>query len=253
MDTNQYFASLTHVGKVRKSNQDSIFVDQNNRLFIVADGMGGHLGGDIASQMCINLIPEYIQNHAATITDPLKLLEQSIQHCNKKIYEKSLEDQIRKGMGTTAVIGYFDSQWKKMYLASVGDSRCYLIHQNCIFQLTTDHTLVQEKINMGIYTRERAATDPAKNILVKAVGHQEELEIDLFEYNCHSGDLFLLCSDGLYGEFSDRDLLRFINHYVPTTDSFNNEIGDTILKKMLEKLFQGTCKDNLSAILIQVK
>lgn len=245
-------SSRTHVGNVRKSNQDSIFSHQQNGLFIVADGMGGHQGGDIASQMSCKLIPEFFQQIKDDYPDknPIEILRESILLCNSKIYEKSLENKLHNGMGTTLMMIYIDDQ--NIYLANVGDSRCYLVHQNNIFQLSVDHTLVQEKVNMGLYTRERAARDPMKNILVRALGHQESLEIDLFSYKYHPHDIFLLCSDGLYGDFSDKDMLKYINHYIPDSLKYTTNLADQLLEKMFERVLSGPGKDNISAIMLNV-
>lgn len=204
-------AGLTDIGQKRKTNQDSIFFDETTKFFAVADGMGGHNGGDIASQMSVRLFKESTPSiDSLYANDPKKFLLDTIQKINHSIYEKGLEDENLKGMGTTISAGIFHD--KNLYLANIGDSRTYLVQSGQIFQLTRDHSLVQEKLNLGIYDREAAAKDPQKNVLTRTVGFEPEVSCDIYELEVKPGDVFVTCSDGLHGKVPEPEVLKILSH-----------------------------------------
>ena len=164
----------TDIGRKRKTNQDSFYVSKELKLFIVADGMGGHNGGDIASQMAVKVMPEFTKSNLAD--EPLTLISNSIKHANTSIKKYGETHPELVGMGTTIVSLYFKGQ--NLYVGNVGDSRAYLINNQKIFQLSKDHSLVQEKLNYGVYNREQAALDPQKNVLVRTVGFDDDVDVD---------------------------------------------------------------------------
>ena len=162
----------TDIGCVRKSNQDAIHIDESLKLFLVADGMGGHQGGDIASAMAVEKIPQSFrsQDESSCVESKIKA---SINAANLAIIERGSLDEKLKGMGTTSVLAHFHET--HMFIGNVGDSRCYLINNGNIFQLTSDHSLVQEKLNLSLlsgiynYDREQAKNDPQGNVITRTL------------------------------------------------------------------------------------
>jgi len=239
-------AGTTNIGMKRKTNQDAIYLNSEKHLFVVADGMGGHNGGDIASQMAVSLVPEYILSHAGD--EPTKLQKQAVLAANKAIKKHGEENEDLVGMGTTLVSQLFKGPY--LYTANVGDSRAYLFNNKQIYQLTSDHSLVQEKLNLGFYTREQASDDPQKNVLVRTVGFEEEVEVDVFTYKVHRNDIFLSCSDGLHGKVSDADIAHIINHFIPEPAKANQETLVKCCDFLVELANKNGGQDNISVILV---
>ena len=148
------------IGRKRKTNQDSICVNRENHFFAVADGMGGHNGGDIASQLSVKVIPEYLEQHPGK--DAAILMKDMIEAINQAILNRAAAEPELHGMGTTVTAIHFNGP--QLIIGNVGDSRVYMVNNNHIFQMTRDHSFVQEKLNMGIYTRDEAVKDPQKNV-----------------------------------------------------------------------------------------
>lgn len=206
---------LTDVGRVRSINQDSFLADDKTHLYIVADGMGGHVGGEIASRMCAEQISAYLQTNKsvfAQVEGSVQLarigtiMAQAINHSSTKIYEKALEDPTLKGMGTTATAIKIEQD--RGFIAHVGDSRIYLLRQGLIYTLSNDHSLVSEQVRAGLLTKEEAELHHLKNVITRSVGYQEEEDVDTFSIVLEKGDLFLLCSDGLHGKVSDQEIAQ---------------------------------------------
>lgn len=198
--------SMTDVGKERKLNQDYIFtseipVGKLANLFIVADGMGGHNAGDYASKYTVETIVEEIEKSQEV--SPVKVMEKAIQRANSHIRKKSQENEGLNGMGTTVVAATIRDG--EMCVANVGDSRLYVINQE-ITQITEDHSLVEEMVRMGGIRREQARSHPKKNIITRAIGAEDELEIDFFQVKLEKGDFVLLCSDGLTNMIEDEEI-----------------------------------------------
>lgn len=192
----------TDVGKARDLNEDSYYVPQEDddlKLFIVADGMGGYNGGEIASSLAIKAAKNYIEtNFISTPKDResiLELIKSSMQYANMVVYEKSKEDDELKGMGTTLEICFIYEN--KMYIGHIGDSRIYRIRKHIIRKLTNDHSYVETLVKDGKITREEAKTHPKKNMLMKALGCTEYIEPDVFVRGFLKDDIVLMSSDGL--------------------------------------------------------
>ncbi|MCO4795427.1 MAG: Stp1/IreP family PP2C-type Ser/Thr phosphatase [Bacteriovoracaceae bacterium] len=242
-------SGLTDIGMKRKTNQDSIYLNPEKNIFVVADGMGGHNGGDIASAMAVKCVPEYIlKNYGA---DPIEITKRSIQYANNSIKARGEIDEKLVGMGTTVVSFYFKGP--NLYLGNVGDSRAYLINRQKLFQLTKDHSLVQEKLNLGIYDRDEAAADPQKNVLVRTVGFEEDVEVDSFTYKVSRNDIFLTCSDGLHGKVSDPDILFIINKHIPEASKCTQKALDACVKALVDQANANGGNDNISVILVVAK
>lgn len=244
------YAGSTDIGQKRKTNQDSILIAAEHNLFVVADGMGGHNGGDIASQTAVATLTDYPYDPSVHKT-PQKYLYECVKLCNKRIYEKSLENPNLKGMGTTVVCVFFHGE--KLYIANVGDSRAYLLSKDHIFQLTKDHSLVQERVNHGIYTRIAARKDPMKNILIRSVGFEEKIEIDVFEYKLAQNDVVLICSDGLYNKMNDEALINaFKEHVGPNHENMQEKL-DKMVVDFTNQANDAGGEDNISIIMLYAK
>ncbi|TLG75268.1 Stp1/IreP family PP2C-type Ser/Thr phosphatase [Culicoidibacter larvae] len=202
----------TDVGKVRYHNEDScaIFEKDASYLLVVADGMGGHLAGEIASSMAV----EYLQHAFQTIEEPLnkaeakEWLKRTIENINLTILAQAKAEPQYSGMGTTLVVAFLTESY--LLIANVGDSRAYIVTSNAIEQITHDHTLVAELLRNGEITDEEFATHPNKNILLQAVGTEHQIEVDIFEVHMRDVQGLMLCSDGLTTMLSDEDILHYI-------------------------------------------
>lgn len=234
-------------GIVRKTNQDSILINTNKKCFVVADGMGGHRGGDIASQITVQIFSERLESTELENLSKIDLVKKAIQDANKIIFEKSQAEERLQGMGTTVVALIIEKS--KAFVANVGDSRAYLINNKQIYQLSKDHSLVQEKINLGIYNREEAAKDRMKNILVKTLGFEEHIQIDIFEYTISKNDIFLLCSDGLYGKVYDDEIVDIINRNISDPENATTENLDQAVQELINRANELGGNDNISIIL----
>jgi protein phosphatase len=180
--------SATDIGRVRERNEDSILVDPP--LYVVADGMGGHRGGQVASQAAIETMEELAGEGKGSLAD-------HVRRANRAVWDRSVEDQQLSGMGTTLTAARVDGT--SATIAHVGDSRAYLLREGLLRQLTTDHTLVERMIRSGEITEAEADVHPHKNVLTRALGTDENVEVDEDAVALIDGDRLLLCSDGLTG------------------------------------------------------
>lgn len=202
--------SKTDIGRKRKLNQDNVYsceVPLGNlpNLFIVCDGMGGHKAGDFASAYAVKAIEREVM--LCEETAPIKILREAISIANAEIFEKAASDENLRGMGTTAVVATIDKD--VLIVANVGDSRLYLIDDE-IEQITKDHSLVEEMIRIGELDRSAAREHPDKNIITRALGVAEKVEVDFFEVDLKKGDIILMCSDGLTNMVEDEDIRRVV-------------------------------------------
>jgi serine/threonine protein phosphatase PrpC len=233
------------IGRKRKTNQDSICMDHKHHFFAVADGMGGHNGGDIASQLSVKIMPEYFVQNASM--EPQALMKNMIQEINRSILQKADEQPELHGMGTTVSAIYIHGQ--TLVIGNVGDSRVYLVNNHHIYQMTRDHSFVQEKLNMGIYTREEAVKDPQKNVLVRSVGFEADLAVDVFNYRICKNDIFMICSDGLHGKVSDGDILHIIQKNINDPASCTIEAVEAAVKELIQQANDNGGQDNISVIM----
>jgi len=206
--------AVSDIGLKRENNQDYMFASLDNDfpIFIVADGMGGHKAGDIASSMAVEGILENLKKNKNKLTSSEKVKEhftEAISEVNDKIYLKSLEISDYNGMGTTVTIAYVSKS--KVYIGHVGDSRAYLISSNQITQITEDHSLVNELIKNGSITPAEAINHPQKNMITRAVGTSCSITMDFYEVNYKEDDVLILCSDGLSNMVDENTILRVVN------------------------------------------
>ena len=195
----------THVGKVRSNNEDALIVIEPE-TFVVADGMGGASAGEVASQMLIDTVKHFLSKNPPPWNE--KLLSQAILLANDKILNKARLNPEFRGMGTTATILSFDGG--KAYFAHVGDSRLYLLRNNYFAQITQDHSYVESLVKRGEISHEEARMHPMKNVLTQAVGAVTELDIDAANFSVQSGDIFLLCTDGLTNMVEDELIAKIL-------------------------------------------
>lgn len=211
---------LTDVGRKRKQNEDSLLINEDLNLYIIADGMGGHSGGEFASRMAVQTIEETLRSITsdpeATVisgvnTNEARLedkINYAIQIASKKIYERALYDTSLKGMGTTTVAAFF--QDGKAYIAHVGDSRAYMFRDKEMTQITIDHSLVNEQVKAGLISKQDARGHKLKNVITRSVGYQEEVQIDVKTFDVQLGDKFLLCTDGLSNMVDDAEIKKTV-------------------------------------------
>lgn len=232
----------THIGMVRKNNEDFFAYDEDLNFFVVADGIGGHNAGEVASELACSIILENFRRHYKTYSHKLPLLlSKSIDKANKAVYMKSLENENFKGMGTTITLGILSEGI--VYIAHVGDSRMYLIRGSEIKQVTVDHTLVNKLLDNGSISQEEAKNHPNKNIITKAVGYDEKLVIDIFELETIDEDTLLLCSDGLTDAVSDDEILKIVNA---------NSNYDLVCENLISKANESGGPDNITVMLIKI-
>lgn len=213
-------AKLTDVGRARPHNED--YVDfrtpsdsrqlaRKGGIFLVADGMGGHQAGEVASHAAVRSTIEHYYDDASH--DVPTSLVRAFRTANQHLYNQSQTDPSKAGMGTTLVAAVILG--RKVYLANVGDSRAYLINRQGITQITEDHSWVEEQVRAGLLTQEQARKHPQRNLVTRALGSKPTVEIDLFEGEISTGDNLLLCSDGLTGRVSDPEILAIVQQYAP--------------------------------------
>lgn len=208
------------VGKVRQNNEDAFYFPEKNsnfpELYIVADGMGGHQGGEIASGIAVNEVSSYINSNLSKDCDAQKvkrILESSIITANKKIHSLSLQHSEFSGMGTTITIALFHNG--NLYIGHVGDSRAYRIRDNNIEQLTKDHSLVWQLVEEGRITMTEAKTHPMNHIITKALGTDEIIEPDIMEFDLKDNDIIVLCSDGLTNMLDNDSIKNIVCSFEP--------------------------------------
>ncbi|NMB27618.1 MAG: Stp1/IreP family PP2C-type Ser/Thr phosphatase [Tissierellia bacterium] len=200
----------TDVGKIRDNNQDAYYISPKGdySLFIIADGMGGHKAGEIASKMAIDIISNSLKSLLTDLTVEDKDIEDriknSIYEANDKIYKKSIEDEKFSGMGTTVTLAYVIDE--KIFIGHAGDSRAYLFKNGILSQLTKDHSLVEELIRNGSISKEEAKHHPQRNIITRAVGTSKEIKADLVVEPKSKDDILLLCTDGLTNMLDDDEI-----------------------------------------------
>lgn len=253
------FAAATDVGKHRDHNEDNFLIDKKLRLFIVADGMGGHAAGEVASSITVHEIRDVVHDNRDIIeayradqedvdgVQVQQILEHAIQTACSAVFERAQREQAKRGMGTTASVLLVAGSDDKLrgFIAHVGDSRIYLIRQNQCHQLTEDHSLLNELIKRGKVKEGEIHKSPYarfKNAVTRAVGVYPSVEVDTFDFDILPGDMLLLCSDGMYMYIEDEDTPSMMQH-----DDIV-KIPDTLIDLANEK----GGSDNITAMVIRV-
>ena len=196
------FGSRTDVGNVREQNEDSLIVKPP--LYVVADGMGGHAAGEVASEIAVNTIESLAPAHPDA-----EALGRAVEEANRAIINAALAGKGREGMGTTCTAAVLEKD--RLVIAQVGDSRAYLLHNGNLLQLTRDHSLMADMIESGQITPEEARTHPNRSVITRALGSDPDTIPDLYEINVQTGDRLMLCSDGLYSMITDAEIEKIMN------------------------------------------
>lgn len=239
------YEAISNTGKVRDNNEDCYYIpeDKNHPLFIVADGIGGHNCGEIASQLAVDVIKSRIKD-----IDEYENLEElesdfikAISDANREVFEKSKSSEVYEGMGTTLTLLYVYNN--AMLIGHVGDSRTYAISNNEIRQLTEDDTMVNRLVKLGEITKQEAENHPKKNIITNAVGTDETIDISLVQYNYENGEYILMCTDGLTDMIPNEKILEIVRE---------NKIPSKISEELLKEALDAGGKDNVTLIIIQV-
>ena len=235
--------SKTDVGKRREINEDYIYTSDKPvgnlpNLFIVADGMGGHNAGDYASKHTVEKVVEVLCSYAQE-HDPENIMQKAIDEANAFIYQRSREDGKLRGMGTTIVMATCTGN--VVTVANIGDSRMYIVNE-FITQITQDHSLVAEMVNLGGMDWEAARTHPDKNIITRAVGVKEYVLVDFFEVHIGEKEKLLLCTDGLTNMLRDDEI-----HQIIESSADISEAGE----KLIEAANENGGRDNIAVVLVE--
>ncbi len=248
------FVAQTDVGLKRSENEDSYLVDEANRIFIVADGMGGHAAGDLASRVAVESICDYFRRHSsapgpqalpygvnADMSDTANGITNAICVANDKIRQIATRNEQLAGMGTTVVCALLDG--RIITVGNVGDSRAYLFRQSGYRQITEDHSWVNEQLQKKLISVEDARVHPWRNVITRALGSRESIEVDIFEERVRAGDQVLLCTDGLSSMVDDITMFEII------TD--NETTQEQKCDRLVEEAKKAGGADNITHILIQ--
>jgi serine/threonine protein phosphatase PrpC len=249
-------AAASHRGKVRTANEDSFGIYAEEGLFVVCDGMGGAAAGEVASRMAVDTMLKSFSTVSATLsqkdtaaaTVPVKnqvgvsaQLREAVDDANHLVYSRAANDSRLHGMGTTlvALLAREESVW----VAHVGDSRCYRYRDGVLEQLTRDHSLVDEQVKLGQLTREEAERSPLRNVITRAVGSQRSVTADINQVDSAAGDLFLLCSDGLTRELPDARIEGLLKQAKGL---------DLLCQQLIEAANDAGGRDNVTCIVVRV-
>jgi len=244
-------SGITNVGLKRGSNEDCFSKEDALGLYVVADGMGGHQAGEVASQIAVDLINKsfrrWVEQEAYedelfgvpdnSVTIQGNYLLSSIRIANRVVYEMALEHERYQGMGTTVATLFVTSSL--IIAANVGDSRIYMVRDGHIERLSKDHTIVAEQVEMGVMTEEEASSAPLKHVLTRNLGSAENVEAEIFEIEPSNNDRFILCSDGLTDLVSDREILEMAQ---------DEDDPGNLCNQLVEKVLKRGAHDNTTVI-----
>ena len=227
-------AFRTDVGKVRANNQDAPIVSEKLRLYGVADGMGGHRGGEVASTSARDDLLRELEGKTPSVA----ALSGAIEEVNRQIYHQQEHDDALTGMGTTLSVLWMSDNF--VYIGHVGDSRVYLLRDGEFKQMTLDHSLVEQLVREGVLTEEETQNHPMRNIITGAIGTDESVEVDVVVEERRKGDLWLACYDGLHGLVDDRQMRDALRQYAP------EKAADVLLKAALD----AGGRDNVTLVIV---
>ena len=248
-------AGLSDVGLQREHNEDSFLVLNEYDLYVVADGMGGHRAGDVASRIATETISEFFKSTAnddvtwpfhfdTNLSEEENRLLTGIRVANRQIFERSTRSREYQGMGTTVVGAMFSPKKQRMYIGHVGDSRCYRVREGQIHQLTRDHSLINDYlVAMPDLTEEQRSELP-KNVITRALGMQDQVVVDLQHDDPRPEDVYVLCSDGLSGMISDDDIRQIIASHADIRDA---------CRRLIQRANERGGEDNITAVLIKIE
>jgi PPM family protein phosphatase len=231
---------ITHTGRVREHNEDSFAIlDLADKvLFVVADGMGGHDAGEVASRIATETVCKVVKENRSLSTDHLGLVERAVQEANIEVLHEGMRR--KSDLGTTLSVALVVNN--TAYVANVGDSRVYWIENGSISQITKDHSLVAKLVEAGKLTKEEARNHPKSNLLIRTIGNDETIKVDTFYFSLKKGGTLLLCTDGLWGEVPDDEIHRVCN-----LEEKSTVVGDWLV----EMANENGGKDNITVLVVK--
>ncbi|MEO7456152.1 MAG: Stp1/IreP family PP2C-type Ser/Thr phosphatase [Gemmatimonadaceae bacterium] len=237
------YAARTDVGMIRSGNEDNFAVDANGSrgIFIVADGMGGHAAGEVASEMAVQIVGRELAPIMEINEEAAKLVSNTLRKANRAIHDRTLTEVDKQGMGTTASVLLLAGS--RYLIGQVGDSRIYLMRDGTLSQVTKDHSYVQEQVDAGFLTPEQARYHPYSNVITRCVGASPDVEPDTYRGEMRAGDLYLVASDGLTGMVDDRRLGQLLGSRAEPERKVQALISEANGRGGL---------DNITAIIIEV-
>ncbi|MBK8258153.1 MAG: serine/threonine-protein phosphatase [Polyangiaceae bacterium] len=249
------FAGLTDTGLLREHNEDSLLILPEYRVCAVADGMGGHRSGDVASQLAVSTLSDFFSitvGRDATwpfpvdpnLTEEENYLVTGLRLANRRIFDRSLRAVADFGMGTTIVGAMFNKTAEKVTVGHVGDSRCYRVRSGDILQLTRDHSLISDAAHMAPWMTEEEIRQLPPNVITRALGIREEVLVDILTDETREGDVYLLCSDGLSGMISDEEILEILSRMASLDDG---------CRELIARANLAGGADNITAVLARVE
>ncbi|MGD1803922.1 PP2C family protein-serine/threonine phosphatase [Dapis sp. BLCC M126] len=241
------FAGISDTGSIRSVNQDSYYIDPEGRFFIVADGMGGHAGGEEASKIATEVIKNYLVSHWQDTIESPQLLEDAFIQANEAIIDDQEEHPERSDMGTTAVVAIFREQTP--WSANVGDSRLYRLRGKTLKQITEDQTWVAQAVRSNAITPEQARTHPWRHVLSQCLGREDMGKVDLLPMDVQLGDRLLLCSDGLTEELFDERIASIFE--IAPILNYSDACRD-IAEKLVNAAKEEGGRDNITVIIVAV-
>ncbi len=235
----------TDKGRRRSNNEDACFVMKKDKVFIVADGVGGNNSGEIASRLAVNEIANYVETHPLSEVRSVEQVQDYFEDClknaNFKVLELSQRIEANKGMATTVVCAYVQSD--TIYIINVGDSRAYVFRDGVLLQITEDHTYVNTLLKAGLISEDEAMNHENKNMITRAVGADYTVDADFFSLPIRKDDIILICTDGLYGEVGEEQLIAALKEEKSMTD---------ICNELVEMANENGGSDNITMVVLKV-
>ncbi|MCL2888495.1 MAG: Stp1/IreP family PP2C-type Ser/Thr phosphatase [Elusimicrobia bacterium] len=248
------FAAYSDIGKIRDKNEDMVYISSDLRFAVVADGMGGHSAGEVASNIAISSFVETLTKmNSGQIVIPKDFLPEmskterkllmAADYANYSIYKLAQENAMYRSMGTT--LSGVLIEGNEAYVIHIGDTRLYLLRMDVLTQLTTDHSLAAEHIKRGLLTKVQAEKSAVQNVLTRAMGIKKDVEFDILQFTIMPGDILFLCSDGVNKGLSDEEIKQYLQKADKTSPS-------KVCKALVRKANDNDGKDNISAVIIKV-
>ncbi len=212
----------THSGMVRGNNEDAYGIFPDLSLYVIADGLGGHAGGEVASRLAVEVLKDSIISNYNIIREKKSNIINAIKLANTRIIQEAAKDINLEGMGTTIVVVQVEHD--RAIVAHVGDSRAYLIREDVITQVTKDHTVTEEYIRAGLLTKEEALYNPYRHVLSRALGTSADAVVEVSDIQLRLGDTLLLCTDGLTNVLTDKEILSAIVGFRPSPEKITEQL-----------------------------
>ncbi|MBQ8151418.1 MAG: Stp1/IreP family PP2C-type Ser/Thr phosphatase [Firmicutes bacterium] len=232
-------------GVSRANNEDACFVIPSDDVYIVADGVGGNSSGEVASRTAVSEIAMTVNDRdmkeLKTANDIFEFFGEAIESANEKIYMMGRKERAYRGMATTVVAAYVRKG--TIYIANVGDSRAYLLRDDKLSQITRDHTYVNELVEKGVITEEEAETHSQRNVITRALGADITVTPDFYQFRVSRGDIVMLCSDGLYGEIPDEDIMAILSQDRPMSE---------ICQMLVDEANAQGGRDNITVVCLKI-